>query len=97
MQSVHFSLFSMFHKPNWLCNIDFFVQGSIQECTFNVHMNHVPIVHVRQTNNQPDHFDPGNRCKDLIEVYSFLLKKSFCHKPCHVSSHFTFGITLHLV
>lgn len=60
-------------------------------------MTYVPTIHVCETNNQPDCFDPSNWCKYFIKVDSVSLEKPLSYKSCFVSGYLSFWIQFHFI
>jgi len=78
-------MFTTFYlKALGLLNIDLFIQITIEKCTFNIDMIHLPMFMCIQGKDQSDCLLPCYGGKGLFIFYTILLGETLYQQPCLV-------------
>ncbi|KAJ9535178.1 LOW QUALITY PROTEIN: hypothetical protein OSB04_un001742 [Centaurea solstitialis] len=74
-------------EPFRLLYIDLFMQDSIQERRFDIHLKYLDVLVSRIGQKDSNRLDPRYRCKSLIVVNTFLLRVTFSNQSRFVSDN----------
>jgi hypothetical protein len=79
-----------------LLDVDLLLLVAIQECSFDVHMVHLPPLVHREGDEQARRVQPSHRCEDFIIVDAMSFRIALHHKACLVLGHCPMLVLLHL-
>ena len=94
LQLENFVFFFFHLVSQWLLNVHFFLEDSIQEGRLHIHLMNSPFVLSCKREYQSYGLQATDRSKHLIIINPNILTITFCNQPCLLSFSFSLDILL---